>query len=270
MRPQGESIWGNINLCIEIAFNIYYICADKGAGVVIPKDYASEFFSEKTMAAGKESDGYLYYGEKESMDLPMYEIMQKRASRARKVQAEAARQMQIISEGGQLQETDYLADIAAPDHGQMIQNGIYLVEGEPVGIAVQEQVAEYFMTVYACEFGRHEGGYLYYDSASSAIPLYELQQVFPEVKKMIVSEESLYATLCQQYPVYREWYNQLVEEGDQIPHTDTPVCLFLKEQLEVEKKRQEQAVGEGQAFCLDFGENEEDAYGEQVEYGLEA
>ena len=24
MQPQGDSIWGNINLCIEIALNIYY------------------------------------------------------------------------------------------------------------------------------------------------------------------------------------------------------------------------------------------------------
>jgi len=35
MQPQGDSIWGNINLCIEIALNIYYLCGEKGEGIVI-------------------------------------------------------------------------------------------------------------------------------------------------------------------------------------------------------------------------------------------
>ena len=30
MQPQGGTIWGNINLCIEIALNIYYLLGEKG------------------------------------------------------------------------------------------------------------------------------------------------------------------------------------------------------------------------------------------------
>ena len=58
MQPQGDSIWGNINLCIEIALNIYYLCGEKGEGIVIPKEQAEKDFSPETVAAGKESDGY--------------------------------------------------------------------------------------------------------------------------------------------------------------------------------------------------------------------
>ncbi len=265
MQPQGNSIWGNINLCIEIALNIYYICADRGTGIVIPKDYAEKYFSKKTLAAGKEADGCLYYGENESMDLPMYELMRSRASRARRMQETAARQMQRLSEGGQIREEDYLEDIAAPKQGKMIRKGIYLMQGEPVGLAIQDQMAECFLTVYACEFGRKEGGYLYYDSASSAIPLHELKEIFPEIRKMILSEDSLNATLCQCYPAYRKEYDQLVEEGERIPQTDAPACLFLKEQLAEEKERQEQA--ETASAGREPEECEEDTYGEQVEYG---
>lgn len=268
MQPQGSSIWGNINLCIEIALNIYYICADRGAGIMIPKDYAEGYFSEKTMATGKEADGCLYYGENETMDLPMYELMRNRAFRVRRMQEAAARQMQRISEGGQVQEEDYLGDITAPEQGKMIRKGIYLVQGEPVGLAIQEQMADYFLTVYACEFGRREGGYLYFDSASCAIPLYELKKIFPEIRKMILSEDSLYATLCQCYPAYRKEYDQLVEEGERIPQTDAPVCLFLKEQLTEEKERQEQT--ETKPAGREPEEYEEDTYGEQVEYGYGA
>lgn len=265
MQPQGDSIWGNINLCIEIALNIYYICADRGAGIVIPKDYAEDNFSEKTVAAGKENAGRLYYGENETMDLPLYEIMRNRAARARRMQEAAARQMQRLSEGGQIREEDYLGDIAAPKQGEMIRKGIYLVQGEPVGIAIQEQMAEHFLTVYACEFGRKEGGYLYYDSASCAIPLYELKGIFPEIRKMILSEDSLHATLCQCYPAYRKEYDQLVGEGERIVQADAPVCLFLKEQLAGEKERQEQA--ETEPAGREPEECEEDTYGEQMEYG---
>ncbi len=61
MQPQGGSIWGNINLCIEIALNIYYIVGNHEEGIMIPKKHAEETFSDKTVAAGKESDGCLYY-----------------------------------------------------------------------------------------------------------------------------------------------------------------------------------------------------------------
>ena len=69
MQPQGDSIWGNINLCIEIALNIYYLCGEKGEGIVIPKEQEEKDFSPETVAAGKESDGYLYYPKGEAMEM---------------------------------------------------------------------------------------------------------------------------------------------------------------------------------------------------------
>ncbi len=77
MQPQGGSIWGNINLCVEIALNIYYIVGDKGEGIAIPKEHAGDNFSHKTVAAGRELEGCLYYPKGETMDMPLYEMMQK-------------------------------------------------------------------------------------------------------------------------------------------------------------------------------------------------
>ena len=31
--PQGESIWGTINTCVEIALNVYMIVAVDGQGI---------------------------------------------------------------------------------------------------------------------------------------------------------------------------------------------------------------------------------------------
>jgi len=60
--PQGDSIWGNINTAVEIAVNVYYIFAENGEGIMIPKDKAKDAISEKAAAAGMEDNGYLCYG----------------------------------------------------------------------------------------------------------------------------------------------------------------------------------------------------------------
>ena len=78
MQPQGESIWGNINLCIEIALDIYFMIGENGEGIVVPKERAEEVFSEKTVEAGKEADGCLYYPKGDTMEMPLYEMMKKR------------------------------------------------------------------------------------------------------------------------------------------------------------------------------------------------
>lgn len=55
MQPQGESIWGNINLCIEIALDIYFMIGENGEGIVVPKERAEEVFSEKNSRGRKGS-----------------------------------------------------------------------------------------------------------------------------------------------------------------------------------------------------------------------
>ncbi|MGN0305567.1 MAG: hypothetical protein ACI4DN_01575 [Lachnospiraceae bacterium] len=77
MQPQGESIWGNINLCIEIALNIYYLLGERGEGIAIPKDHASQYFSPETVLAGKEKGEYLYYPQEETMDMVLEEMGKK-------------------------------------------------------------------------------------------------------------------------------------------------------------------------------------------------
>ena len=72
MQPQGESIWGNINLCIEIALDIYFMIGENGEGIVVPKECAEEVFSEKTVEAGKEADGCLYYPKGDTMETVSY------------------------------------------------------------------------------------------------------------------------------------------------------------------------------------------------------
>ena len=51
-QPQGASIWGNINTCVEIAFNVYYIYAEHGEGIVIGKEKAEQTISAKAVEAG--------------------------------------------------------------------------------------------------------------------------------------------------------------------------------------------------------------------------
>lgn len=270
MQPQGDSIWGNINLCIEIALNIYYIYGEHGEGIAIPKEHAEENFSDKTVAAGKESEGCLYYPKGETMDMPLYEMMQKRAALARKMELAAAGQMETIRERGQEAALAFFADMKPSEHTdgsiRQIREGIYLRGGGDAEFLVHERVAEHFLSPYACEFGRNENGFFHYTLQSAAIPLYELKGIFPECREMIVSEESLCATICTHYPAYQEEYNAIVSKDEQIPQISAPVNLFLQEQLDrgqtetAEESTHEEALAEEEA--------DEDEYGEQVDYGF--
>ena len=173
-----QRIWGNINLCIEIALNIYYLCGEKGEGIVIPKEQAEKDFSPETVAAGKESDGYLYYPKGEAMEMFRHEMLQKRLVMIKNMELAATEQMEAVRKGGQAAALARFQDIEPPgDRGEnkkRIWNGIYILNGEEQKIAVHERIAEAFLTPYACEFGRRENGYFYYTLQSAALPLYEL------------------------------------------------------------------------------------------------
>lgn len=272
MQPQGDSIWGNINLCIEIALNIYYLCGEKGEGIVIPKEQAEKDFSPETVAAGKESDGYLYYPQGEAMEMFRHEMLLKRLDMIKKMELAANEQMEAVRKGGQAAALARFQDIEPPgdreENKKRIWNGIYILNGEEQKIAVHERIAEAFFTPYACEFGRRENGYFYYTLQSAALPLYELKGVIPECQEMIVSEESLYATICTHYPAYRERYNTLVKQEEQIPQTSAPVNLFLQEQLDRGQTEADEETVHEEAFAEE--EADEDEYGEQVDYGFGA
>lgn len=271
MQPQGDCIWGNINLCIEIALNIYYLCGEKGEGIVIPKEQAEKDFSPETVAVGKESDAYLYYPKGEAMEMFQREMLQKRLDMVKKMELAVTEQMEAVRKSGQTAALARFQDIEPPggrgENEKCIWNGIYILNGEETQIAIHERVAETFLTSYACEFGRRENGYFYYTLQSAALPLYELKEVILECHEIIISEESLYATICTHYPAYRERYNALVEQEQQIPQIDAPVNLFLQEQLDRGQTEAEKETVYEEAFAE---EADEDEYGEQVDYGFGA
>lgn len=124
MHPQEGSIWGNINLCIEIALNIYYIVGERGEGFKIPREYAEETFSEKTVAAGKESDGCLYYPKGEIMDMLLYEMMQKRVRAEREAGQETGLQTgQEARQEGICEEEMYEEEMYEDDYGEQADYG---------------------------------------------------------------------------------------------------------------------------------------------------
>ncbi len=200
------------------------------------------------------------------MDMPLYEMMLKRAAMARKMELAAAGQMEEIRKRGNGMALTLLEGIEPPpladDSARQIREGIFLTGGEEPRFMIHEKAAEYFLSPYACEFGRNENGYFSYTLQSAAIPLYELKKVFPECRDMIVSEESLLATICTSYPAYREEYNAVVPKEEQIPLVEAPENLFLQEQLDRVQMAVDEAVQEKM-------EEEDEEYGEQVYYGLE-
>lgn len=265
-RPQGETIWGNINTCLEIAVNIYYIYAERGEGFMVSKDNANTVLSPKAIAMGQEDDEWLCFGE-DVKDVPMYELLQRRVAACEKIKGKALAEMQEIKRDGRLRLTDYFGECAPPaetpegaaDKLQKIRNGIYFTQSQGKdGFAVHEAVADNFMSPVAAEYGRREGEYLFYDLTTSAVPIHELRQIFEEVNDAVVSEDSLLATLNSNFRTYVLLYNDIVNEEAQIPPMSAPTSLFLQRQLDT-------AHQQPAADLPAHQENQhEDDYGEEV------
>lgn len=269
--PQGESIWGTINTCVEIALNVYMIVAVDGQGieregVMVRKDAVRDTLSDKAADMGKEDGDWLCFDE-DKKDIPMYEVLQRRMALCRRMEAVVMKQMEEIQRDGKLSLTDYFGECVPPvetpagqvDDRLHVRNGIYMTQdGESMKFAVHEAVADNFMSPMAVECGNRQGDYLFYDTASSAVMLNELKHVFDEVSALVISEDSLYATLDQNFPAYKQLYNACVPKEEQIPKADAPTELFLAVQLEAARDREEQ---ESRSM-----EETEEEFGEQIDY----
>lgn len=256
--PQGESIWGNINTAIEIALEVYAIVAkDKNGiehtGIMVRKDAADKNLSAKAAAIAEQDGDWLCYNE-DTKDVPMYEILQRRVAACRKMEAAALREMEEIKRDGRTSLSDYFGECAPPEQTQYgavidalkIRNGIYFTQdSQEMQLAIHEAIADHYMSPIAGEFGRKQGEYLLYDMETCAIPLSELKNVFEETERLVVSEESLYATLNQHFKGYVAAYNGILPEEYKIPEQSVaPAGLFLAMQLESAMKSEQAATEE--------------------------
>lgn len=243
-HPSGETIWGNINTALEIALNIYVITATDGngiehEGIMVPKVKAKEILSDQAISMAQQDGDWLCYGE-DTKDVPMYEMLQRRVSACRRMEAKAMEMIEDIRRNGRLNMTDYFGECAPPDaNGKdsdppvQVRNGIYFLQsGGQDYFAVHEAVADNFMSDVAVSFGKHQGEYLMYDLDTAAIPLFELRQLYDEVNDLIISEDSLMSTLNTNFKTYVLYYNELIQEEGKIPPVTAPVSLFLQKQLD--------------------------------------
>lgn len=271
--PQGESIWGTINTCVEIAVNVYMILAvdEQGmerVGVMVRKNAVKETISNKAASMGEEDGEWLCFNE-DKKDIPVFEVLQRRMALCRRMESAIMKQMDEIRRDGKLSLTDYFGECVPPVEtpaGQVnemfhVRNGIYMTQdGESMKFAVHEAVADNFMSPMAAEYGVAKRDYLFYDTVSSAVMLNELKNVFDEVSALVISEESLYATLRQDFPTYMQLFNACVPKEEQIPEVDAPGELFLAVQLEALQNSTRQG--------MQIDREEQEEFGEQTDYEI--
>lgn len=271
--PSGESIWGNINTCMEIALDVYMIIAEnengiEHQGVMARKSTADKHLSPKAAAMAEEDGDWLCYDEN-IKDIPMYEVLQRRVAACKKIESAALKEMAEIKRDGKLSLTDYFGECTPPtetQHGPVadmlhIRNGIYFTQDcKEMQFAVHEAVADNYMSPVAAEFGHRKGDYLFYDLTTCAISMNELKNIFDEVDALVVSEDSLNATLNQNFAAYTSIYNSIMQEEYQIPKTVGPVGLFLKVQLEAAKDQGEQSQ---------YAPSQEQDFNEEAGYDFE-
>lgn len=239
LHPEGDSMWGRVNTCVKIATNIYYVFAEHGEGVMVQKEHANQILSPKAIAIGTADNEFLCFERDKNADIPIYELLQKRIAYCRQIELKAMEVLKGIKEDGHLCLTDYFGECPPPKECRLsdcerVRNGIYFLgQGSGSLFAVHKVVTENFLSPMACDFAicRMQSDYLYYDLTTCAIPLYELGQIFDEVKAAILSPKRLYATIYQNFGLYFSLYNATVPEEEQIPAVEGPSGPFLQRQL---------------------------------------
>lgn len=271
--PQGESIWGTINTAVEIALDIYMIIAEdengiEHSGVMARKSTAQKNLSPKAIAMAEQEDEWLCYDEN-TKDIPMYEVLQRRVAACKRLESAALKEMAEIKRDGKLTLTDYFGECLPPmesQHGVVsnmfkVRNGVFFTQdNEELQFAVHEAIADNYMSPMAAEFGQRKGEYLYYDTTTCAIALNELKNVFDEVEGVIVSEDSLYATLGKNFSAYTMIYNEIMQEEYKIPKVDAPTSLFLAVQLENATQQTVSEQEQPQEIEPDFNEEASDYF----------
>jgi len=134
-----------------------------------------------------------------------------------------------------MEETGAAKGAAEGAEVEKIANGVLLISNDKeVIVAVKKDIAIQALSDAAVAYGTEKGEYLCYNGAAAAIPLYELSRSNDDVRDYIISEESLRATLCGNYPEYVKTHNMSAYPGDKIEDADAPPYLFLQKQLDNE------------------------------------
>jgi hypothetical protein len=117
---------------------------------------------------------------------------------------------------------------------EMITDGVLLISNDKeILLAVKMDVASQALSDAAMARGTKKNGYLCYNGAAAAIPLYELSRTDADIRDYIVNEESLRATLCGNYPEFVRSHNLTAPPDARIEDADAPPLLFLQKQLDI-------------------------------------
>lgn len=237
LQPGNDTLWGSANTVVNLASYIFYVFAEHGKGIMIPKEKAPLVISSKAISMGAEDHGYLYYRQDENADIPIFEILKKRLKQCREIELKTFQKMKAIREDGHICLSSYFGECPQPENVpatelEYVRNGIYFVgRSSSSQFAIYKELSENYLSPVACEFGRRSGDYLYYDLVTSAIPLHELSLIFDEVDNLIISRSSLYATIRNNFRTYLVWYNSSVEGDEMIPESHGQIGRFLQRQL---------------------------------------
>jgi len=237
--PPSESIWGNVNTCIEIGLEIYQLCSKTHSGIAIPIDKAKSLLSEKALSYGVQKDGFVYFENSDKLLAPLFELLKCAAitdkgyidsvGGIKGVKAELKNR--IPEYFGQSEPPVYPPPtIGKKETAEELTNGAWLINGE--NIYVHRSFALYGLSEAAARLGGKDGEYLLYEGALAAVPLFELSKTSDTARNVIVSEDSLHATLCGNFPEYVKSHNMSALPNARIKDADAPPYLFMQSHLD--------------------------------------
>jgi len=237
-RPES-SIWGNILTCVEVGLHIYAMHAERNSGLVVDADYAEEVLSEEALKLGAKQGDHIYFDDIKSV-VPTYELAKQGAITHPELMELAEHPEKLVPEG-KFFAPEYFGEFEPPQdtpftvftNHQPLDNGIYFVDrdGQTL-LAVHQAIGEQVLSEMALHQSGGQGDYLLYPLNNCAIPIYELSASHPPIAELIVSDDSLTHTLCEDFPTYVAMHNLHTEEWGHIHNCEAPTSLFLQVQLD--------------------------------------
>ncbi|WP_326975319.1 hypothetical protein [Caproicibacter sp. BJN0012] len=213
-----ETVLGEIQY-YEMPFpDVYFMSGKRNEGYVVPKDYNGKVLSQKALAFGVEYGDLLFFLAGAAMNIVDYELLKYRLVHSCNNKEKEAFQEKLLEfrQMGQIDISGYFGAYPPPNETPVgivegfikVCNGVYFAKSDGkwlLGISDPIEISE--LSIVAQQFGTEMKDYWFYDSHTSAIPVFELADYHEELHKLIVSEPALHTFLCRNFPVYVADYN---------------------------------------------------------------
>ena len=236
-----KSLLSTIISCIEIGLNVYALTLNNGGiALWVDEKLAKEIFHEDMLRRVQKAYGkYIFDIENKECLAAAYYLTKSGGIKNIASITNFFGTVDQMEQEGKVHYPEYFGELEPPTTSVWgnvtetipIDNGIMLVKTyKQSGLAIHKDIIEAYLSTPVEEVGLKDDAYLFYDIESScAVPLYELAMFNSKVLDVIISMDSLKATLKENFSLYVKGQSL---DFENVYYTK-PSGVFLQQQIDL-------------------------------------